>query len=637
MIAKIGKKEFEVYAMDFETHNDKYLLQQFENNPEHSKTSIWLGYLIDEKATTWREGFFYSMEEFFERLSSISKPTREKRAKRILIYDFNLSFEWNFMLYYIKKHNFTFKEKFEDDDVNVYNSITNKSISSVWEVRLKLHKGDSVIILRDLNKILLSGSLRKLAKSFQLETKKGEIDYQLNRRFYQDDNDFIHYYDDYDPYSPTPEEMNYCFKDVRIIIEILDIMIKREDKHFFNSISAASYSASNMIDKGFNKTKHPYTAYRKLYPELDEEETEFLRNSVAGGICYPTPKYQFREINQPILHVDAHQMHPTQMYSKKFPYGKGDYLNLEKYDYSNESLKRGYLFKNRISCVRMKITYESVKLHSIISLIGIDKVIIPLVITVWDFEIPVMMKCYNNLKIKILEAYVYKSMYLPFKELVAENYNKRLEAKRCEDGFGIIYYKLLNNSFYGKLLEKPHNTIFINDIIDGVANSYEEQKDDFKINAKYTYIPVGSCIPAYSRCQLLELALAFGWQNVIYFDTDSIFAIYTPKVKKVWDMTPQEDFLCNWGLEEISKRGQFTAPKRYKLEGEKTIIHAAGLNTSLFNEKSFDDANIVEEDYLIKRGYKIKGGMIVANQLKRISVPDKYKFIYESWRNSNGI
>ena len=44
MIAKVGKKEFEVYAMDFETHNDNYLLQEFENNPDKSNTSIWLGY-----------------------------------------------------------------------------------------------------------------------------------------------------------------------------------------------------------------------------------------------------------------------------------------------------------------------------------------------------------------------------------------------------------------------------------------------------------------------------------------------------------------------------------------------------------------------------------------------------------------
>lgn len=632
MKVNIGNKLYTVYRMDFETHNDSYLLNEFANNPDKTKTDVWLGYLIDETNTDWRSGYFYSMAEFFKRLKDISKPTKD-HPKRILIYDFNMAFEWNFMLYYIISHGFSYKEKFEDSDEFVYNSVTNKSISNVWEARIKINSGDSIIIFRDLNKILLSGSLRKLAKSFKLETQKGEIDYKANRRFYQDDNDFIHWYDKYDPYCPTPLEMDYCFKDVRIIIEIIDIMIKRKDKYFFKSISAASYSAQNMIGEAFNKYKNPYLVYRKIYPELDEEETKFLRNSVAGGICYPTPRYQFKEINQEILHVDAHQMHPTQMYLHKFPFGKGMFLDLRKYKIDRNIQKRGYLFKNKISCVKISLTYSSVKLHSVISLIGIDSALVPITLTVWDFELPIMYKCYNNLKINILEAYVYQTRYLPFRELVANNYNKRLEAKASDDAFGIIYYKLLNNSFYGKLLEKPHNSVFINTIIEGIAGSLEMFKKDVKINAKYTYLPVGSCIPAYSRCQLLTLALEFGWQDVIYFDTDSIFAIKTDKVMKIWNKTNQVDFLGGWGLEEISNRGQFTAPKRYKLEGDKTIIHAAGLNTYLFSEKEFDDVNLIEAEYKIQRGYKIKGGMIVANQNKQIKVPDKYKFIYESWRD----
>lgn len=636
MIVKIGNTPFEVYAMDFETHNDTLLLNEFENNPEKAKTDIWLGYLINETNKDWRSGYFYDMDSFFKILSDISRPSKDA-PKHILIYDFNLAFEWNFMLYYILKKNFKYKEYFDDDDEFVYTSITNKSVSNVWEARIKLHKGASVIIFRDLNKILTSGSLRKLAKSFKLETQKGEIDYQANRRFYDDDNDYVHYYDKYDPYCPTPEEMNYCFKDVRIIVEILEIMIKNKDKYFFKSISAASYSAQNMIGKAFAKYKNPMLVYRKIYPELDKQETDFLRNSVAGGICYPTPKYQFREINEKILHVDRHQMHPTQIYLKKFPCGKGTYLNLEKYNINKATMERGYLFKNKISCIRIQITYSSVKLHSVISLIGIESALIPITITVWDFELPIMYKCYRNLKIKVLDCYVYSSRYLPFQPLVAENYKKRLEAKAQEDGFGIIYYKLLNNSFYGKLLEKPHNSIFINTIIDGLVGSFEELKDEIKINAKYTYIPVGSCIPAYSRCQLLSLALEFGYENVIYFDTDSIFAIATDNVMKVWSKTNQEDFLGGWGLEEISERGQFTSPKRYKLEGAKTIIHAAGLNTSLFDDKKFDDVDIINADYVIKRGYKINGGMLVARQSKTIKVPDKYKYIYDSWRKSNAI
>lgn len=629
MNVTIGKKKFSVYGMDFETHNDTYLIQEFKVQPDKVKTGIWLGYLIDDNTKDHNEGVYYSLEGFFKMLSELSKPTREERSKHILIFDFNLAFEWNFMLYYMEEVGFKFKEKFEDDDEMVFNSVTNKSISSVWEASIKIHKGDSIIVIRDMNKILMSGRLAKIAQSFNLVTQKGEIDYRLNRRFYQDDNDFIHYYDEREPYPVTEEEKIYCYKDVRIIIEVLEIIIKRGDKAFFKSISAASYSAINMISKGYSGAYRPYLIYRKNYPELGEAETNFLRNSVAGGICYPTPKFQFKEINEKVLHVDAHQMHPTQMYNHKFPCGEGTYLNLKKYKINEEMFEKGYFFKNKISCVRMKITYSGVKLHSVIGLIGLNQIIIPLELTVWDFEIPIMLKCYNDLKIELIDCYVYKAKYLPFRKAVAENYKLRLEAKEKKDGYGIIYYKLLNNSFYGKLLEKPHNVTFVNKIVDGIANSIELVKTDIKINAHYTYLPVGSCIPAYSRVQLLSLALEFGWENILYFDTDSIFCLYNEKTKEVWDKQDQTDFLGGWGLEEISTKSQFTAPKRYKLESDKLVVHAAGLTTSLFKDKEFKDINLINDKYDIQRSYKCNGGMIIAYQTKEIRVPDKYKIEFE--------
>ena len=629
MNIKIGKKTYDVYATDFETHNDTYLIQEFKQTPDAAKTSIWLGYLIDDKTKDHNDGFFYSLDSFFEILSEKTKSTKDKRSPRLLIYDFNLAFEWNFILYWLIEHGYHFKEKFEAGDEKVFNSITTKSVSSVWEARIKIHKGDNEIILRDLNKILMAGSLRKVAKSFNLETQKGEIDYRLNRRFYQDDCDLIHYYDKYEPYPVTEEEKIYCFKDVKIIVEILQIIMKRKDSTFFKAISAASYSAINMIAKGYKGAYKPYSVYRRDYPELDEEESNFLRNSVAGGICYPTPNFQFKIIDHPVLHVDAHQMHPTQMYLHKFPTGKGTYIDLSKYKFKNSLLKRGYLFMNKISCVRIKITYTGVRLHSVIGLIGINQSIIPIELTVWDFELPTMLKCYVGLHIEILDAYVYKAKYLPFRDTIAENYKLRLEAKKNNDSYGIIYYKLLNNAFYGKLLERPHNLIYENALIDGIANSIEVVKEDIKINAHYTYIPVGSCVPAYSRVTLVELALKFGWQNVIYFDTDSIFCLYNEQTKKVWDGVDKTDFLGGWGLEEISTRSQFSAPKRYKLEGDKLIVHAAGLNPTLFKDKEFNDINLINEKYNIQRSYKIKGGMIIAYQEKEIKVPDKYQFQFE--------
>lgn len=628
MIHKIGKTKWDIYALDYETHNDTELLHQFEKSPLSVETSIWLGYLINEK-NTYKDGYFLNMEGFFERLKELSTTNRKERSKHILIYVYNLSFEWNFILSYISKMGFQFKEAFEESDCNVYNSITTKSVSSVWEARLKVLPNNSVIVFRDINKILSSGTLRGVAKSFGLETQKGDIEYTKNRRYYYIDDYPIYY----SPYIPTIEEMIYCFKDCRIIIELLQIMIAKGDKEFFTALSASSYSAQVMIKKGYEKFRKPYAMYRLQYPELSEEENNFLRKGTSGGISYPTPKYQFKQINQKIFHIDAHQMHPTQMYQHKFPYGKGTYINLEKVNIPESVLKRGYLFKNKQAMLHIAIKYDEVILHSVISLIGINTAPVEIELHVWDFEIAMMYKCYKGLKIRVIEGYYYKTKYLPFRELVANNYRERLKAKKVKDGYLTNYYKLLNNGFYGKLLEHPHNTILMNVILEGISTSIEIPKEDIAINAKYTYLPVGSSIPAHSRVSLLEAAfkLSPDGSKVIYFDTDSVFAIYDEDVEKRWNtLFNQEDFLGGWGLEEISDRGQFVTPKRYKLEanGEK-IVHAAGFNTELFKDLSYDDVMLIDNKMAIKRAYKCKGGMIVAFQKKLLNVPEKYKFVYE--------
>ena len=147
----------------------------------------------------------------------------------------------------------------------------------------------------------------------------------------------------------------------------------------------------------------------------------------------------------------------------------------------------------------------------------------------------VLMHCkvYEDLEITYIDGYCYKARFLPWRNYVADNYRDRLVAKKNNDTFNTLFYKLLNNAgAYGKFLEKPHNEIFANDINAlGIIDSNIIPKDekDLKINARYTYIPVGSCIPAYSRVSLIETALLFGWKKIVYFDTDSIFCLLDMK------------------------------------------------------------------------------------------------------------
>ena len=210
-----------------------------------------------------------------------------------------------------------------------------------------------------------------------------------------------------------------------------------------------------------------------------------------------------------------------------------------------------------------------------------------------------------------------------------------------------MYYKLLNNSSYGKLLEKPHNVILANTLNDmGIIDSEVIPKDieEIQINAKYTYLPVGSAIPAYSRVALIELALLIGWEKIVYFDTDSIFFIWDKDSEAVWANTDQRDHLGGWGLEEFIDQAQFSAPKRYKtLTDGKLTVKAGGINFKDYLLENgyvdedgkedmsivpFEEINIVNSSWKVQRAYRVRGGTLIEFQNKEVRVPDKYKEIY---------
>lgn len=643
MEVRINRKKFRVFAFDIETHND-------EESIAKKETSMWLGAFIDETSKIDDESsYMYEMTDLLAKLEELSNPKRrhgekKKPCKNICVFVYNLSFEWSFLLPVLLEHGFTFKETIDKEDEYCYNTISTHSVSSVWNINLKFSAKGGNIIFRDLAK-LYGGGLGNVAKAFNLPTQKGEIDYRLNR---------LHR----PPRYATKEEKEYCFKDTRIIIDILLEMIKRNDKFFFNSMSMASYSMRMMIKQGFPRSCKPYGEYRKLYPLLGKEETEFLRNAVSGGITYAPERWQFKEVHGDIMAIDKNSMHPSSAYFNKFAYGYGEYRTGEPTDYANYS-----------NCCHVKVSYCGVKLHSVIKLIGLN-FIDDFELTLWDFEIDTMYLCYKNLKVEYIDYYRYKKRPLPWRRYYANCRYKLIEAKKNHDDFNTLYNKLLINSSYGKSLERSHLEIFENTIDEeGIITSISHEKmkpsymndDEWslkEINSKYTYLPYGSQIPAFSRCDLIRTALKINPEGdkILYFDTDSIFFIVDeetmtnlPKAVKFGE------FLGEWKIDKEASKFLATAPKRYKYEDKKTgktKVKAGGINfTAYIREKakekgitdleelkefeknyqfSFEEVNIVNSKWPVQRAYRVKGGTIIEFQVKEISVPKKYQEIFEN-------
>lgn len=603
MEIKIRRKKYQVFGYDVENHNDDESIAKDE-------TSVWLSVFAEYGDKPTDDVYFCDEKSFISHLEEITRTkyvNRKKKETNLLIFVYNLAHEWSFLLpHLLEDFGFKWRESWDEkkDDGRLFNSVSNKSCASVWEARLWFGKKHGSIIFRDLSKIY-PGGLRKVAKSFGLPTQKGDLDYKLNR---------LH------GHIVTDEERLYCFKDVEIMLEILQVMKEKDDKEFWKSCSSASYSMLKMIQKGYPKTRKPYKAFRKDYPELDADETAFLRKSVAGGITYAPDAYQFCDINKRIGHIDIHQAHPNSAYRFPYPYGKGTY-------FQGKPPVGRYM-----SCCRVLVSFSGVKLHSVIKLIGVD-IATDYELTLWDFEIALMHKCYFDFEVKYIDGFYYRFKRLPWRDYYLDNFTKREKAKKEGDQFNIMYYKLLNNSSYGKLLEKPHNTALENCIIGGMVDSVIHSADKVKGNAKYTYLPVGSAIPARTRAYLIETALKIGYEKIVYFDTDSIFYIKDEESQfnlikanvlgaNLGDFAPEKDIV----------RMQVTAPKRYKIKEvneDDTIsdtAHLAGVNFS--EPPSYDDLDLVSGHYVIQGRRRAKGGTLIVLKEKDLSVQKKYQLAY---------
>lgn len=598
MQVKIGRHLRNVYALDFETHND-------EESVAKNETSIWLSCMIDEKSTLKDDIFDYSMDEVLTRLECLAL------SEYPLIYIYNLSFEWSFILPVLIKRGFKWVPEIGKNDCYCFSSVSTKTCTSVWSAQIRFGPLGHVIEFRDLSK-LYPGGLGRIARDMGLPTQKGEIDYALNR---------LH------DYKVTDEEREYCFKDVKIVMDILEKV--KDDKIFWKSLSAASYAAANMVKAGYPRAKDPYSLFRRDYPRLEKTEDEFVRNSVSGGITYATPRYQFLDINQRLIHIDAVQMHPSSAYLNKFPCGYGKY-----------GKGKPKISPYEISCCHIFFSYDDVKLHSVISCIGypfMDK----MELWVWDFEIPTMLKVYENAKIEYIDHYTYLARHLPWREFYRENLEGREREKKAGHLFLALRYKLLNNSSYGKLIEHGHQYDRENIIgIDGIINSIDHPNEERPEDGKYTYVPVGSCVPAYSRVRLIETAYLLGWKNVVYFDTDTIVAVDCSEVRDAISKLDMERRLGGWTREADILHAQFAAPKRYKAmeEGNGLVVHCAGFqvptkvefDNGMTYDVPFDEINIVDSSWRVTRAYRAKGGTLINFQRKDMSVQDKYKEVYNA-------
>lgn len=216
-----------------------------------------------------------------------------------------------------------------------------------------------------------------------------------------------------------------------------------------------------------------------------------------------------------------------------------------------------------------------------------------------------------------LRGYLFEKKPSPFKGIIEDLYESRLDAKKKGDDAMSYIYKILMNSLYGRFGINPESTVTeickedrykallkkdnfesaeeINDsyyMVKYINNSSFAEDDDWKA-PKMSAVHLAAAITA---CARIHMYPHISRPDCIYTDTDSI----------VLGSPLSEDLISSseiglYKLEYKVKKGIFIAPKSYMLKCEDgtTIIKHKGVAkdmvTAEWFERLYADPTLVEE------------------------------------------
>lgn len=454
---------------DFETLNSKEAI-------EGNYTYVWLWDIFHKDTRKHINGT--DIESFFDYLFE---------QKSCIIYFHNLKFDGAFILNFLLENGFKLSESKQNGTINTL--ITDRLI---WYTFTVYYAGKRYIFRDSLKKIV--GSLRQAAEAFELQIKKGEIDYAKHRGI---------------GYIPTKEEYEYIHNDTEIMSDIL--------QYYYDNGMTSITNASDAMKAYKNIVTD--TGYKYNFPTLSKKEDDFIRRSYKGGYCFLKPD-KFNLDLQSVYCYDVKSMYPSVMAQMQLPYGLPEhYFGKYKYDedyplFIQEVAVDCDLKPNHPPSIQTK-TFLSIKLNYLTSTNGTMQQL-----TLTCLDLVNLVADYDIHEIHYIQGYKFHASNLLFRDYVEHFF----ELKENSKGAKKQLYKIFLNSLYGKfamMTERQQALPAFSE--NGLKYDRTEVEE-----VPPVYTAVASFITSWARTKLLS-AIRENWDNFIYCDTDSMHLLEPPK------------------------------------------------------------------------------------------------------------
>lgn len=482
----------------------------------------------------------------------------------------NLAFDGSFILDFILKDGYKWVP---DRPGKGEFSTVISNMNKFYSITIVSKKGVKVELRDSLKKIPLP--VRDVPKAFNLESVKGDIDYEAERPI---------------GYLPTKEEWEYLYNDIYIMAQAMRVILASGmTKLTVGADSLAEFKG--LHGKGFTRT----------FPVLSKTVDDDIRAAYRGGIAMPAKRW-VRKRTGPGIVIDKNSMYPWVMRTKPLPFGKPWWTETE--DPTADLYTLSITFTARLKpghlpCIQLK---RSIQFNANEFLESIPE---PTTVTITSVDLELWMEQYD------LQIYAI-SGYWNFKAtegLFNDYIDKWMAVKANSTGGARTIAKLHLNSLYGKFAKNTDVT-GKRPYLDEHGTMQLQMCEHEESNPVYT--AMGAFITAYARQDLIRSAQA-NYDRFLYCDTDSLH-LRGPEEPDLY-LHPTE--LGAWKVEHDGRPfddAVFLRAKQYcERFGDHDDVHIAGLPNEIA-------AKVRLEDMLTPRTWdgklvpmRVPGGVVLSN------------------------
>jgi hypothetical protein len=465
------------------------------------------------------------------------------------IYFHNLKFDGHFIIYWLLTNGYI-----HTTERNVTPGTFNTVISDMgkfYAITVRWRNGTNTEFRDSLKKLPMS--VRRIAKSFELDEGKGEIDYHAHRPV---------------GHKITAVEADYLRRDVSIVAKAMKEVIDAG----MNRLTVASDSLAEY--KKLSGDKH----FTRLFPVLAESMDDEIRRAYRGGFTYADNRYK-GSLQRSGLVLDVNSLYPSVMMNCVLPYGEPEFSEDIVIASSARPLTifsvtfTAKLKPNHIPCIQIKGT----AMFGATEYLKEIKNPVTLMVTNVDWAL------YNDhYNIQVL-AWGGGWLFHAAQGMFDTYINKWSAVKIASQSGKREIAKLHLNALYGKFASNPNVTSKIPTLKDGavkLVRGVDEKRPPI-------YTAVGVFITSFAR-DLTIRAAQENYDTFAYADTDSLHLLQDELPTNI-EVHPSK--LGAWKLEYKFDAAFYIRAKAYlerKTDGE-YVNRIAGLPELVSGALRFED------------------------------------------------